>query len=380
MATWRRFEQSPGLTFRGDTLRGVLRALRLRHDELVALLNHGQLPLTAADAQSTARAASSNAHWAGRHDGLTPRMVAAIESALGMAQHMLESDLREGEIDPTEHSILEEFDSRIFVAVGDNLTWYRMISQRMLRLAQQLERGRFIEESCECFADAAIFAAAVRNAAETWDDNEAMGLWHELADDLDDDLRDDRWSLIEDELDDLIPFREWDCIFPEYRKARLLIERRHPHTWFDESDEELQAFRDLAPHNVLAQELVGLTSSRPPSVIGATADTRSRLSPDEIEIGLTVPKDIANATVSWAETQDKERGDWPSQREVPQPQPPWPSQDNPVMRYLLWKAKASVDAGMKPADAMIVLAVHAWFEGGIEGYDRGQRDSRQHLG
>lgn len=36
----------------------------------------------------------------------------------------------------------------------------------------------------------------------------------------------------------------------------------------------------------------------------------------------------------------------------------------------------SVDAGMDPQTAAWQLAVHSWFEGGIENYDRGQRDAR----
>lgn len=30
--------------------------------------------------------------------------------------------------------------------------------------------------------------------------------------------------------------------------------------------------------------------------------------------------------------------------------------------------------------AVLQLATHCWFEGGIEGYDRGQRDARGHEG
>jgi transcriptional regulator with XRE-family HTH domain len=38
LATWRRFEQSPGLGYRADTIRGVERALKLARKELTNLL------------------------------------------------------------------------------------------------------------------------------------------------------------------------------------------------------------------------------------------------------------------------------------------------------------------------------------------------------
>jgi hypothetical protein len=44
---------------------------------------------------------------------------------------------------------------------------------------------------------------------------------------------------------------------------------------------------------------------------------------------------------------------------------------------LLYKAQASMDAGMDIKVAMLQLAVAAWFEGGVENYDRGQRDARR---
>ncbi|GAA0612077.1 helix-turn-helix domain-containing protein [Kribbella sandramycini] len=371
MATWRRFEQSPGLGVRSETVRGVLRALRLNRDELSALLDTGHAP---SDPQWTAEVAKLNKLWTDRIEGLTPRMVGALQSTLDMGQDMLRSELTNSYFDPTDDSILEELDPRIFVAVGNNLAWYQMLAERMQYLVKELGRGRFIDESCQCFADAAIFAAAVRCAAQTWDDNESMGVWHELADDLDDDLRDDRWDYLEEQLDELIPFREWDCVFPEYRKARLLIERRHPHTWFDEPDDELQQFRDLAPYNILAQELAGPGFVHPP----AKADkpvTQSWLPFDDVQ--LVVPEGIGTAVLAWSDSQEQKRGNWPDPRKAQQPQPPWPSQDNPVMRYLLWKADAYIEAGVDPVEVMVDLAVTAWFEGGVEGYDRGQHDARR---
>jgi hypothetical protein len=127
-----------------------------------------------------------------------------------------------------------------------------------------------IDESCEGFADAALFAAAVRDAAGTWDDNEDAGVWAGLSDDLpagaegdraaDDgqdagDWRVSRWDCFEEDLDDRMPYREWDCVFAEYRQTRLLLDRRPAETWFDEPDAELDAFRALAPSHVLAHEL-----------------------------------------------------------------------------------------------------------------------------
>ncbi|WP_214319413.1 hypothetical protein [Nonomuraea sediminis] len=92
---------------------------------------------------------------------------------------------------------------------------------------------------------------------------------------------------------------------------------------------------------------------------------------------LTVPDDIASPMMKYVENQDLQRGDWQSPRAGEMPAPPWPDQDNPTLRFLLWKADQRVRNGMPPSQVMLDLAVHAWFEGGIEGYDRGQRDARK---
>jgi hypothetical protein len=99
--------------------------------------------------------------------------------------------------------------------------------------------------------------------------------------------------------------------------------------------------------------------------------------PNEIEAGLSLPDTIVDPALERVANQDHTRGDWTSPREATQPNPPWPDEDNPMMRFLLAKAIASVEAGMERDIAMLQLAAHAWFEGGIEGYDRGQRDARR---
>lgn len=99
--------------------------------------------------------------------------------------------------------------------------------------------------------------------------------------------------------------------------------------------------------------------------------------PEEIEAALTMPEGLAEAVLAVVARQDADRGDWPSPREAEMPDPPWPDEDSPVLEMLLGKARDSLDAGMDPKVALVQLAVHAWFESGIENYDRGQRDARR---
>lgn len=70
------------------------------------------------------------------------------------------------------------------------------------------------------------------------------------------------------------------------------------------------------------------------------------------------------------------RGDWPTQRLARMPDPPWPSPDNPMLAALLHEARKKISEGVSTDMAMLHLATHCWFEGGIEGYDRGQSDAR----
>jgi hypothetical protein len=197
-------------------------------------------------------------------------MAAAIQASLDMARDMLSSSLGDSTFDPEDCPVLEQFDPRIFIAVGDNRAWFRAVARRLGHLVDAMGKGQLIDESCGCFADAALFAAATRDAAGTWDDDEDAGVWAGLSDDLpagaEDDLAADdgqdagdwrvsRWEYFQEDLDDRMPYREWDCVFAEYRKARLLLDRRPAETWFDEPEAELDAFRALAPSHVLAQEL-----------------------------------------------------------------------------------------------------------------------------
>lgn len=84
------------------------------------------------------------------------------------------------------------------------------------------------------------------------------------------------------------------------------------------------------------------------------------------------------AACVYATEQDSSRGDWASPCRSKMPNPPWPTTDNPVLRALLDQARGHVED--KGVDAALLhLATHCWFEGGIEGYDRGQRDARSEL-
>lgn len=47
-----------------------------------------------------------------------------------------------------------------------------------------------------------------------------------------------------------------------------------------------------------------------------------------------------------------------------------------MLAALLCDARKNIEALGVDA-ALIQLATHCWFEGGLEGYDRGQRDARE---
>jgi hypothetical protein len=97
---------------------------------------------------------------------------------------------------------------------------------------------------------------------------------------------------------------------------------------------------------------------------------------DDIESSLIIPSDIAEPAMKLVQEQDAARGDWDNPRQGETFQPPWPERGDPALRYLLFKFDAFVDAGIDPKEAAVTLAAHAWLEGGIANYDRGQRDAR----
>lgn len=281
LATWRRFEQSPSLGYRSDTVRGVLRALRLSRDELTRLLE-GREPTVSGGSDGAAWVGPWNELWrATDWPSITPRMACAIQAELDSTRDMLETFLDTDDFDPEDLPVLQEFDPRVFIEIGDNKPWFRAIARRIKHLVDAMDKGQLIDRSCECFADAALFGAAVRDAAALWDDI-SEETWPEVSDDLpaqpehattddkegrtgeDDDTCDGdaRWEDFTDDLDDRMPYREWDCVFPEYRMTRHLLNHRPAKTWFDEPDDELEGFRKLAPSHVLAQKLMSAPPAR----------------------------------------------------------------------------------------------------------------------
>lgn len=55
------------------------------------------------------------------------------------------------------------------------------------------------------------------------------------------------------------------------------------------------------------------------------------------------------------------------------PSPPFPAPENPILEYLV-RAAAKMLEGPDDVEVTLThLAVHAWFEGGVEGYDLGRR-------
>lgn len=94
--------------------------------------------------------------------------------------------------------------------------------------------------------------------------------------------------------------------------------------------------------------------------------------------GIEVPQVLAEDAVAYLERQDAARGPWPSPREGAEVTgPPYPAADNPVLGYLVAAARSAMDSGTDVGETIVQLAVHAWLEGHIEGYDRGQHDARR---
>lgn len=67
--------------------------------------------------------------------------------------------------------------------------------------------------------------------------------------------------------------------------------------------------------------------------------------------------------IAYVEAQEAALGEDLRHREMPAW--PWPSTDNPMLRHLIAQAKADFSAhGLETV--LTWLAVHAWFEGGLE--------------
>lgn len=87
--------------------------------------------------------------------------------------------------------------------------------------------------------------------------------------------------------------------------------------------------------------------------------------------------DAANQrAVRWVAEQDARRGGrWPRVRDGEAPNPPWPDPQDDVLDYLLKYAQHRYESlGHDLEVVLIGLAITAWSEGHIEGYDRAYRE------
>lgn len=94
---------------------------------------------------------------------------------------------------------------------------------------------------------------------------------------------------------------------------------------------------------------------------------------EDINKYTNLPKPLADAVHAKLDAQEAARGDWPDPRKAEQGQPPWPDPHDPILEFLLYQAKVQLDAGADATHVMLMLGVHAWFEGGVENYDRGRQ-------
>ncbi|WP_222847642.1 helix-turn-helix domain-containing protein [Nocardioides dongxiaopingii] len=90
-----------------------------------------------------------------------------------------------------------------------------------------------------------------------------------------------------------------------------------------------------------------------------------------------IPPSLTAAALAKAIGQDLEPRTWANPRDAQLTEAPWPVREDPMVLFLVYQAVAAVEAGASLTDSIRRLAVRAWFEGGVEGYDLGQRDARR---
>ena len=96
-----------------------------------------------------------------------------------------------------------------------------------------------------------------------------------------------------------------------------------------------------------------------------------------IEATVDLPDGMLDSVMPYIEAQDAARGAWPSPRDSAQPHAPWPTPENPMFQFLVKKAQLTAAGGADLDLVIMQIAIHAWFEGGIENYDRGQAHGRR---
>lgn len=168
----------------------------------------------------------------GNSSYLSPRQAYAVATALGWwADTSIGKWLEKPSRRPLhEVAPFDRIDLRTMMHVGENRAWAALAFERCRAVAQDLSVGILPFERPGCYFDQLIFAVAVREAEDIWDQVESG------KDDMKESESDSDWEPI----DQVLQMRShWPYL--EVIPGESIRSDRHPLTWFDTAEFEASA-------------------------------------------------------------------------------------------------------------------------------------------
>ncbi|MCL2422759.1 MAG: hypothetical protein FWD11_02515 [Micrococcales bacterium] len=169
---------------------------------------------------------------------LTPRQAWALAGTL---EYWADTDIAmwlDRPMDEPLHQVcpFDQLSLRVMMLVGENLAWAAAASRRCYAVAKEIAEGKLPFDRPGCFFDELLMALALREAEEKMRDVPELfeGIPARVDEEEEGCTLDNEWDIVADSFDNRCRWDDWETpLFSEHPLLRVLLESRHPYTWFD---------------------------------------------------------------------------------------------------------------------------------------------------
>lgn len=213
LATWRRWEVDPA-SVAGDTAQACERVLSVRP---LRIANDDEL---------------FERQWES-HSQITPRQAFALAVTLGAWADEINAWMADPEDEPL-HQVgpFAQFDRRVMFHIGESRAFAAEVGDRCDSVAREIEDGILPHMRRGMFIDDVLVGAALTPSQHYLED--MPELFENIAprSATGEEIGDDDWDQVSDWIDDEAYAADWELPLG-WPMLPLLLENRHPFTWFD---------------------------------------------------------------------------------------------------------------------------------------------------
>lgn len=136
--------------------------------------------------------------------------------------------------------VLDLFDLRVMMLVGESRPWAEAVRQRCVKLSEEIEAGVLPFDRSWPLIDEVLIGAALGGAQAALEDApelfDRITARDSVADEENEEytIGDEDWDAVSDGFDDQCRWDEWEVpIRTGHPLLPAILEARHPFTWFD---------------------------------------------------------------------------------------------------------------------------------------------------